>query len=109
MEIENAVGANESVPGEGIEKAVDNVSGENSSTAGDLNIAIVDENMAPEWRFVYVELPEWPVPLLARNQLGGILLFLSVMKYWNVLELLFYAFTFNIGKICFWRPAYGEY
>ena len=38
-EIENAVGANESVPREGIDKAVDNVPGENGSSAGDLNIA----------------------------------------------------------------------
>ena len=35
MEIENAVGPNESIPGEGIEKAVDIVPGENGSSAGD--------------------------------------------------------------------------
>ena len=47
MEIEN-VGANESVPGEFIEKAVDNVPRESGSSAGDLNVVPVDENIAPQ-------------------------------------------------------------
>ena len=50
MEIENAVGANESVPGEGIDKAVDNVPGENGSSAGDLNIAPQLTNCSDETR-----------------------------------------------------------
>ena len=85
MEIENAVGPNESVPGEGIEKAVDIVPGENGSSAGDLNIAPQLTNCSDETRSTVTERL---VPLLARNQLGGILLIPSVMICRNVLELL---------------------
>ena len=100
MEIEN-VGANESVPGEGIEKAVDNVPRESGSSAGDLNVVLVHENIAPQpiigsdqtgstvnGDSYASRAARTAGTLLARNQLGGVLLNPSVMICRNVLELL---------------------